>query len=236
MAITRHVLRGICAGALVLALSGAAAAASLRVTGEGVVSAAPDSAELRLSVVAAGPRAEVAMADLAERLGAVLARLREAGIPDSALQTTDLSLDPVFAPMNDRTGREAPRIDGYRARTGLSVEIARIDALGEVVDTALQAGANGFDGVRFTHSNPEPLRRLARTRAVEDAYAKARTYAEAAVVALGPVQEIVEGGGGGMPFPIAEMRMASPALELAPGELSFRETVTVVFEILPANP
>ena len=236
MTLARHLGRGLCAGVLVLGLAWAAAAASLRVTGEGVVTAVPDSAELRLSVVSAGPRAEVAMADLSQRLGAVLERLRAAGIEERALQTTDLSLDPVFAPMNERNPGEAPRIDGYRARTGLSVEIARIDALGEVVDTALQAGANGFEGVRFTHSDPEPLRMLARTRAVEDAFAKARTYAEAAGVALGPVQEIVEGGGGGMPFPVAEMRMSAASLDMAPGELSFRETVTVVFDISPANP
>lgn len=231
-----RVLAAVAVTACWFGASMAVAQGTLRVTGEGVVTAVPDSAEMRLSVVSAGPRAEVAMADLSSRLADVLERLRASGIADADLQTTDLSLSPVFAPRNDRTGMEAPRIDGYRARTGLLVRIDRLEALGGVVDTALQAGANGFEGVQFTHSDPEPLRRLARTRAIEDAYDKARTYAEAAVVGLGDVLEISEGGQYGSPAPIAEMRMSSAALELAPGELSFRETVTLVFRINPANP
>lgn len=239
--IGRGARRGLVVGVVALAAAlfpgGGTQAQTMQVTGEGVVSATPDSAELRLSVLTVAPDAAAAMGALSGRLEAVLIALQAGGIPAADMQTTDLSLQPVYAPRTSgRDDLAPPRIDGYRARTGLVVQVAPVERVGAVVDMALSAGANGFDGVRFTLSDPAPLRRLARTRAVEDAFDKARTYAEAAVVALGPVQDIREGGAPQSPFPVAEMRMAADSLTLAPGTLDIRETVSVRFAIAPADP
>lgn len=223
-------------GACMAGWSSAAFAGSLQVTGEGVVVAAPDSAELRLSVQTAASDAAEAMGSLSGRLDAVLAALQAAGIAENAMQSTDLSLQPVYAPRNNRDDMAPPRIDGYRARTGLVVQVAPVEAVGGIVDVALKAGANGFESVRFTLSDPAPLRRLARTRAVEDAFDKARTYAEAAVVGLGEIEQIREGGSPPSFAPVAEMRMSAASLDLAPGTLELRESVSVVFEINPADP
>ena len=226
---------GLVAG-LVLAASVAAQAGSLRVTGEGSVSAVPDSAEVRMSVLAAGPRAEPAMAELSANLSDILTALKNAGIAESDLQTTSLRLDPVFAPYNQREDNRPPRIDGYRASTGLSVRVDQIDRLGMIIDAALSAGANGFDGVQFLLSDTSEPRRTARVRAVDDAFQKARTYAEAAGLRLGDVLEITEGGSSvPSPFSMAEMRVADAGVELAEGVLTLEERVTIVFEVEAAS-
>lgn len=224
------------AGALVVTLALASGAAAqdgtLHVTGTGTVSAAPDAAELRLSVQTVAPEATEAMGSLSGRLAAVLAALRAAGVAESDLQSTDLSLQPVYAPRTQRDEMQPPQIDGYRARTGLTVQVRPLEALGGLVDAALQAGANGFEGVTFTHSTPAPLLDLARERAVADAVARANTYAAAAGLMLGDIIEIREGGGGA-PRPMAEMRMAMDSVALAPGALEFSDTVTIVFSVRP---
>lgn len=229
--------RGICraiglAAGLAMMATGSLAG-SLTVQGEGVVTAVPDSAELRLSIVAAAPRAELAMADLSSRLGSVLETLKAAGLEDRALQTNELRLDPVFAPTHARLDEGAPRIDGYRARTGLTVRLDETAKVGTIVDLALRSGANGFDGVRFTLSDPRALREAARSLAVEDAMARARTFAEAAGVTLGAIETLREGGGGAPRPMMADMRMelADAAMPVAAGELSVQESVTIVFAI-----
>lgn len=225
---------GLAAG-LVALVAGAAMAqdGALRVSGTGTVAAAPDAAELRLSVLTVAPEAQAAMEALTVRLAAVIAALRTAGVAETDLQSTDLSLQPIYAPRNGRNDMQPPQIDGYRARTGLTVQVRALDALGGLVDAALRAGANGFEGVTFTHSTPGPLMRLARERAVADAVDRAETYASAAGLILGDIVELRQGGGGGFPGPVAEMRMAADSLVLAPGELSFSDTVTIVFTVSP---
>lgn len=223
--------------ALAVGMAGASGVAAqdgvLSVTGTGEVRAAPDAAELRLSVQTVAPDAAEAMGTLTGRLDAVMAALDAAGVAPAEMQSTDLSLQPVYAPRSGPQDDRPPRIDGYRARTGLLVQVAPLEALGGIVDTALEAGANGFEGVRFVRQIPGPLLELARERAVADALDRAQTYAAAAGVALGDIVEIREGGGGGGPRPAGEMRMAAEVLNLAPGELTFGDSVTVVFRIAP---
>ncbi|MCH2168060.1 MAG: SIMPL domain-containing protein [Oceanicola sp.] len=209
----------------------------LQVSGEGLVTAVPDSAELRLSVLSTGPRAKPAMDELARKLADVLEALKASGIAERDLQTTSLRLDPVFAPYNDREPGQAPKIDGYRASTGLTIRVSEIGNLGDVADSALSAGANRFEGVSFTLSDSTQQMSLARTLAVEDAMRKATTYAEAAGVALGDIREIAEAGARTSPpmMAMADMRSES-TLQMAPGELEFRATVNMVFDISPTNP
>jgi uncharacterized protein YggE len=114
----------------------------------------------------------------------------------------------------------------------VTVVLRDLDALGGVLDAVLGDGANSLGGLSFGMSDDAALRDEARRAAVADATAKARVLAEAAGVMLGPLEEIVEGGGFDGPLPRARMDMAmAEAVPVAPGELTISATVTMTWAI-----
>ena len=70
---------------------------------------------------------------------------------------------------------------GYQAMNQVTVTVDDLSRLGNVSDTLVRSGANQVGGISFTIADPKPLADRARTAAVNDAMAKARTLAMAAV-------------------------------------------------------
>ncbi|MBM2577404.1 SIMPL domain-containing protein [Jannaschia sp. Os4] len=212
--------------ALMLALLGAPAAAqtTLTVTGAGTVAAAPDMATLRVSVAREAATAQAALAAMSGAAETVADRLRAAGVEGRDLQTGRLSLGPRW----DR-GDEA-RIAGYVAETVLTVRVRDLDGLGALIDAAVGDGANGLSGPEFGLSAPRAAEDEARRAAFADAMAKARLYAGAAGLEVGPVVSITEGPVDAAPGPVMmEARMAGVPVER--GEVETRVSVQVVVEL-----
>ena len=199
----------------------------ITVTGQGEASAEPDMATLSIGVEVQAKTPGKALADNAERMTAVMGRLKEAGIAEKDLRTSQLGVWPVYSERN-----QPQRIVGYRASNQLSVIIRDIDRLGGVLDQAVADGANRVNGPSFSVADPEPLLAEARDAAVSDAIAKAERYAAAAGVTLGDVLSIDEAGGG-VPFPGRQMRAEAMAAStpIAPGESSLSASVTMTFAI-----
>ena len=203
--------------------------AQITVTGEGVVDGVPDIATLSLGVTTLGETAVAAMAANTEALNAVMARLKAAGIADRDMQTTNLSINPNWTGY-DNGARQ--RIDGYTASNQLTVRIRELEGLGQVLDAAIQDGANTLNGLSFGLSEPRPAMDAARKAAVEDARARATLLVEAAGASLGPIVSITEGGGYMPPQPMFRQSADSAgAVPVAAGEVATTASVTVVFEI-----
>ncbi len=218
-------------GAALAAPLRAETAAQITVTGEGQVEAAPDMATLTLGVTTQGATAAAAMADNSAQLATVLARLKAAGIADTDLQTTGLSLNPNW--QQDPAGA-APKIDGYIATNMLTVRIRALDKVGAVLEAAIGDGANTFNGISFGLADQTPALNEARRRAVTDAMARAALLAGAAGVRLGPVVSIQEGGGMGGPMPMFRMDAAAASpVPVAAGAVTTMASVTMVFSIQP---
>ena len=67
-----------------------------------------------------------------------------------------------------------PKISGYRVENTVKVTARRIDKLGELLDSLVQAGANQIHGISFRVGDPEKLLDEARRRAVADAQSQGR--------------------------------------------------------------
>lgn len=203
----------------------------LTVSGEGSVFAVPDMAVVSVGAMADASTAQEAMDQTSDITSAILARLADAGIEGRDIQTSDLSLNPIW---NHRaTTDDRPRIEGYQASNRVTVRVRDLDALGGVLDALLRDGANQLGGLQFTVSDPEPLLNEARVRAVADARARAQLLADAAGVQLGGLISLSETG---TPMPRPEMmgmaRASDAAVPVAEGETELRAGVTLVYEIL----
>lgn len=205
--------------------------ARLSVSGEGEARAVPDMATVTLGVMAEAESAEAALDQTSEVAARILERLAGFEIEERDVQTSNLSLNPVYSDRRNSDG--PPEIRGFRASNTLSVRVRDLDRLGEVLGAVTGDGANQLSGLSFGVADPEPLLEAARREAVADARARAELYAEAAGVTLGRVLSLSEQGGGYPgPVPMAELRMAADgAVPVARGETGISAQVSMVFEI-----
>lgn len=217
-----------------LAMTGPARAddddpATIRITGEGAVSAVPDIASVSVGVETTADEAAAALSENSEAMGRTIAALEASGIGARDRQTSGLSVQPVYT-RPDRG--EARELSGYRVVNQLSVTVRDLDSLGGVLDALVSAGANRLGSIDFRIEEPAPLLDEARRAAVADARRAAEAYAGAAGVSLGPVLSISEGGGRPEPRPHAgEVRALAAAVPVERGEETLRASVTIVWAL-----
>jgi len=185
--------------ALILAGSAAVAAPpdqapprTLTVAGLGVAKAAPDEASFSTGVVSQAPTAGAALAANSRAMNAVIATLKKQGVPDKAIQTSNLSLNPQYQTCKPNVACPQ-RIVGYEVSNTVSVTVG-LDKAGTVLDALVASGSNQIGGISFAIHDPKPLLALARADAVKDALDKAALFAKAAGVSLGPILAIEESG------------------------------------------
>jgi len=168
----------------------------ITVVGMGTATAAPDAVSFQLGAETRGDSPAAALEDCARALAAMAAVLRERGVPEPALRTGTLTVQPEW---QHHGMDDAPRVVGYQASTTLSVTVRDLPNAGSLATAVLSAGgtAGRLHSLQFAVSDPEGPARSARAAAYADGRAKAEQYAELAGVELGELlslSERVEGG------------------------------------------
>lgn len=224
-------MRRILPAVLLAALFGGHAIAdeprSIAVQGRGVVTAAPDIAEIAVAVTARATAPGEATREVARRMRAVLDALDTAGIAEADRQTRHIALQPMQR--RDEPG-QVLRVVGYAARQNLAITVRDLPDLGHVLDALVTAGADEIGGISFESSERAALLDIARREAVADAHRTADLLAEAAGATLGPVQSLALSGDYGAPH-LAMRAMADEAMPVAPGEITITAEVQAVFAI-----
>ncbi len=205
----------------------------IKVTGTGESTATPDLATISIGVETEATTPGAALSDNADRMNAVMTRLKEAGLEERDLQTSQLGVWPIHP---DRSvSKLEPNEAGYRASNQLTVTVRHLDRLGETLDWAVSDGANRISGPSFSVAEPAQYYQRARDAAIADAMAKAERYTAAAGVTLGPVMRIDESDTGpGLARQVRAEAMAA-ATPIAAGEASFSARITMMFEIEEAS-
>lgn len=201
----------------------------ISVSGEGVVSTVPDMATINLGVTHEAKEAGTAMDATTQAAAKILQRLAELGVAPEDMQTSSITLNPVWSNRNSSASGNA-RITGFVASESVMVRLRDLNELGRIMDAVISDGANDFNGLRFSMQNPDPLMNLARQMAVADAIAKAQLLAAAAGVNLGPVQSMIEQGGG-RPVMMEMSAARAGGVPIAAGEVSVNASVSMVFAI-----
>lgn len=175
------------------------ASAMIFASGTGSVRLRPDRVTITVGVVTRANSAAAAASANAERMTPLLAAIRRAGIPDSAIATSGFSvgleerLYGTLAPAN------ADRM--YVASNSVLILLTNVDAVAALLDTALASGATEVGGIQYASSRQAEGRRAAIAIAVREARLMAEAAATAAGGSIGPLRELtVSGGGGGMPL------------------------------------
>ena len=138
---------------------------------------------------------------------------------------------PVFERRRRDEPAKEPKITGYRASLRYRVTSRNVKTFGTLLDVLVAAGANNLSGIRFFVIEHVELANEARRRAIADARRSATVLAAAANVKLGPPLTIQDTGGVSVPQP-RSLALRASSMPIAPGQVSARARVRVVFSLL----
>ncbi|MCR4274701.1 MAG: SIMPL domain-containing protein [Candidatus Campbellbacteria bacterium] len=207
---------------------GVSASNVITINGEGEVFAVPDIAEIGFSVFAEKKTLTEAQSVSAEKMNTILAFLKDQGIDDKDIKTTNYSANPKYewtnevTPMSSGSSGAAepgyggvqtsvvypdyyPRpqnqvIVGYEVRQTITVKIRDTEKVGALVSGIGEKGATDIYGPTFTIDDEVALQREARQKAIDDAKNKAEQLAKDLGVRIVRIVSFSENGGGYYPM------------------------------------
>lgn len=213
----------------------------LSVSADGRSTRTPDLAMFSAGVTTQGKTAAEALTANSTDMNKVIAALKKAGIADKDIQTSNLSINPVYGqPTFGPNGVviHEPKIVGYQAINQVNVKQRDLRNFGKVLDALVAAGANQVNGPNFMVENADAALDEARVAAMKKARARADLYAKAAGLRVARILSISEGGGYVPPMPVmyAKAEMAAGNADptpVAPGQVESQVSVSVMFELAP---
>jgi uncharacterized protein len=206
---------------------------TLQVNGTGEITVKPDTAFISISVESNAKSASSASKDNAEKMQNVTKEIKSIIGKEDKITTAGYTLSPVYQ-YNGTTKRS--ELTGYRAINRLNVETNKLDKIGALIDSSINAGATNVDSLSFSASNNDEYRRKALVKAVEDARKTAQIVASASGVKLLRISNISPS----YQFPVplrrdfavsGKLAMESAPTPIETGELTVSANVSIVYEI-----
>ena len=214
---------------------------TIRVTGRGILSIAPDQIRLELQTGGVSETYEGAMRRMSELTEELQAALAAVGFAKDALKTSRMGVEERREGYQDEKGVWRDRFVGYECAHQTSLEFPRDNALlGKTLTALAKCEAKPAVSIRYTVRDPEGVKNELLGRAVADAAEKARQLSAAAGVALGEVLSIDYSWGRidllsrtERTVKLAAAAGASNALsfDVSPEDIRLEDTVTVLWAI-----
>lgn len=225
--------------------AGISPANTISVSGYGEAFGAADIATFNFTVSSEKSTVAAAQKEATDKINAITKYLKDSGIEEKDVQTTDYSVYPqydytqgVCADGYCPPGRQVLR--GYQVRQTTTVKVRDTAKAGDLLTGVGGKGATEVSGLNFTFDDPNKLQDEARGKAIADAKAKADELASQLGVRLVRVVSFGENGGGypvpmyardayGMGGVTNEAKSVAPEISLGQNKVS--SNVTVTYEI-----
>ena len=211
---------------------------TVSVTGHAQFDVDPDLAEVYIRVRTEEPTASRAQEENARLMNTVKAALKKAGIDEDEMETTSYNMWPQQR--WDRE-REEQIVTGYVVQHLLKVTTDEVTEVGNLLDIAVGAGANGLDRVNFKLSDKK--KKDVNSEALAQAFSNARDKAEAIArglgVRLGDIAAVTESNVGYNYYPTPRYAMAEADMaggkafgtDISPESVSISASISLVYEI-----
>jgi hypothetical protein len=209
---------------------------TITVVGEGKVTIKPDVARSQIGVEVVKSTVQEASTEAQDVMEAVLDALKAAGVAEKDIQTSGYNIWVERRPAPE--GKTQDEVL-YHVTNQVQVVIRDLDSVGEVLDAAIEAGANNIYGVTFGLDNTTKVKSEARAKAIADGQAKAEELATLNNVELGEIVQVSEviGSGGGFYTGFSENVAAARGVggggagPISPGELELGMTLQLVYAL-----
>jgi hypothetical protein len=207
---------------------------TLTVTGQSQVALTPDIAYVSIGVRTEGPDVGSAVSRNANVVDDVMAVMEGSGISPEDMRTSNFS---VYS--SDQYSNTGERIGlNYFVDNTVYVTVRDLASLGDLLDDAVDSGANSIWGVQFDVSDRSAATAEARDLAVADANAQAEALAGIAGLSLGDLVSISFSQGGAGLYPSyggiggggGDGGYVQSATTIVPGQISVNALVYMVYE------
>jgi uncharacterized protein YggE len=209
---------------------------TLTVSATGSLDVFPDTAFVTVGMETAGKSLSEAQRKNSVVMQKVMERFRELKIDKERIQTSSFTVTPQYKPQPPRRS-EPPEIIGYTVSNTVTVEVRDLEKVATVIDEALVAGSNHFEGLQWALRDEQQARLRALKIAAAKAREKAMALSEALNVKLVRLMTVNEGGQVIRPLSYAVPPMSAmaetPRAEppISSGEMKVEATVTLIYEI-----
>ncbi len=218
----------------------AAETQTVTVTAAETVKIAPDMARIIYEITTEDKDAEVCQQKNSETLDAVIAYLKEQGVAEKSIQTSDFSLNPQY----EYPGNGRQVLVGYEMDTQLTVSDIPMDQVGELLTGAVSAGVSRIRDVSYYASGYDEAYDQALALAMDMAKEKAEAIAHAGGCQVTDVLSVTESAdrqsGRYVDSGISQNVMVKAAAEdsaaemaVMAGEMEIEAEITVVYRLLP---
>lgn len=203
----------------------------LEVQGQAVRTVVPDTVSITIGARIQDESEKVAQQQANTIINDVIEALRAIGLSDQQIKTGGYDISRLY---DYSDGNAVPQ--GYEARISLRVTVQNFDLINEILDTAVEKGANDVGSISFSYSDEGTVYKQALQDAILAASGKAEAMALAAGVSLHTLLELREAGGNN-PYPYANAYKAMSdtatggASQVMAGELEITANVTLVYQI-----
>lgn len=153
------------------------------VTGSAISSVEPDLVNISFGVEIQEKTAKDALDANSELMNKVIAAIKQVGITDSEISTSQFNIYPVYDNYQEKeTGIYTQKLAGYKVSNIVNVKTEKLDSVAAIIDGAVSAGVNRVDSVFFSLS-PEVYSKL-KDDLLEKAILNAKSKAEMALSPL----------------------------------------------------
>lgn len=199
----------------------------ISVTGDAVVTAAPDIAFISLGVETRERTADTASQKNSDAVANIINSLKEFGLKDNEITTSSYYIYS-YQEM-DRTSDTNETYTVYNVRNQINISTKDLDNVGSIIDIAISAGANQVQGISFDLENKQELKLQALQEATKQAHAKAKAIADAIGIDVLEISSITENADFYAPYTEAVMFRASAAdnreTPINPGDVEIKASV-----------
>ena len=211
---------------------------TIRVSAKSEVYTKPDVAMISFSVVTEEKTASESMNKNAKKMNKIIEALKNEGVKDKDIKTTNFSIYPRYE-WHKQVGvsyfPEGKRVlVGYETRQTIDVKIRNLDKIGEIIQTATNAGANQVGSLQFLVDNEEAFKKQAREEAIKKAKIKAKELAKELGVSLVRIVGFSENSSSPRFYPLAKSTLnvednSTPQIQT--GQNKIEVNVTITYEI-----
>jgi len=216
---------------------------TITVSAEGKTVVAPDIAKISFSVVTEGQNPGTIQEENTKKMNDAIAFIKEQGISEADIKTTDYSLNPRYdysrpRPIGDPEGGSNPYILGYALSQTVTIKVRDLEKIAPILAGLPSKGINQITSVGFDVDDPEIYLNQAREEAFKKAYEKARIMAKQNNTRIKRVVTFTESQGGFPPIYYAKAENSldgglggamPPTIE--PGTQDVTINVMVTYEI-----
>lgn len=215
---------------------------TINVSGYGEAFGAADIATFSFGVVAEKPTVAAAQAEATNKINAITKYLKNSGVAEKDIQTTDYSVNPQYDYVSQVcSGGYCPGgkqvLRGYQVRQTTSIKVRDLTQAGDLLAGVGGKGATEVSGLQFTFDDPNQLQNDARGKAIADAKQKADELAKQLGVSLVRVVSFNENGSNPNIYYAKAVGMgmggdvAQSAPEISVGQNKVTSNVSITYEI-----